>query len=224
MPKTKIELFEEKMVEEGLSDENLLEYEKLLRRVRNDWSRMQHCFLTASRFPVARLDDAVRLVEFGNERYASDPLYLTHSRSMLGRIYMRAEQYQTAYEIFLDIFRKKGNFKGQIPWCLLDAKMHVDRFQYSSELEEYLALCRSENDFIKSFLESRFLLALAEYIVAAHYGRRDEKGHAYATICEMLEPGYTGPLHELLEQHRYEEHLRLTDDRRAFLRKISLTE
>ncbi|SCX09917.1 hypothetical protein SAMN02910339_01425 [Lachnospiraceae bacterium YSD2013] len=58
---TKIELFEEKLIKEGVTDDNLQEYEKVLRRAGDDWNRIQHCYLTAYKFPVKQISNSVRL-------------------------------------------------------------------------------------------------------------------------------------------------------------------
>ena len=63
-------------------------------------------------------------------------------------------------------------------------KMHVDRFTYSEKLEEYLALCLAEDAFSKAFLKNRFLLALADYIIAGH------DGNNVAVGCESFDGFY----------------------------------
>lgn len=220
MAKTKIELFEDRLIGEGLTDEKLQEFEKLLRRAGNDWSRIQHCFVTAFHFPVARLDEAVKLIEFGIDRYGNNKSGLIRSYQMLGAIYRRAGLYKKAYSIYVEIYPDIGNFHGEFPWCLLDTKMHADDFDYSPKIEEYIQLCQQESEFEKSYLDHKFMLALADYIVADHYGNNDEKGKAYATITQILQPDYTGTLYKHLQRHGYEERLRLTGECRAFLERI----
>lgn len=221
MAKTKIELFEDSLIEEGLSDEKLDEFEKLLKRAGSDWNRIQHCFITADHFPVSRLDEAVKLIEFGVDRYKSSKSGLIRSYQMLGSIYRRAGLYQKAYDVYTDVYPDIGNFRGEYPWCLLDTKMHADNFDYSPELEEYFLLCQKESSFAKSFVDHEFVLALANFIVADHYSNSSEKDKAYATIVQILQPDYTGPLYTILKKHRYEEKLNLTNECLAFLEKIS---
>lgn len=101
MAKTRIELFEDALTADGMTGDSLPEYERLLKRAGNDWSRIQHCFLTAYRFPVERLEEAVQLIEFGISKYGSEPGYTIPAYEMLGTIYERAGCYQKAYDYFL---------------------------------------------------------------------------------------------------------------------------
>lgn len=220
MAKTMIELFEDALVEDGMTGDSLPEYEKLLKRAGNDWSRIQHCFLTAYRFPVERLEEAVQLIEFGISKYGSEPGYTVPAYEMLGTIYERAGRYQKAYDTYVATFPNIRGFRGNFPWCLLNMKMHVDGFKYSEKLEEYRALCLAEDAFSKAFLKNRFLLALADHIVADHEGDTERRSDAYDAICEMMGPGFKGPLYGLLKRHRYQEELKITDECRAFLDRI----
>ena len=224
MAKTRIELFEDKIVEEGLTDEKLLEYEKLLRRAGNDWCRIQHCYLTAYNIPVERVDEAIKIIEFGIQRYRSDKDGLICAYESLGATYKQAGLYQKAYDVYNSIYPDIGNIQGEFPWCLLDTKIHADGFQYSPELEEHLKICEEDNGFTKSFLQNKFAVALAKYIVADHYGDNDKKAKAYGTISRMLDKNFKGPLYELLKRHKFDENLRLTNECRAFLDRISSSE
>lgn len=223
MAKTKIELFEEKLIEEGLTEEKLQEYEKLLKRAGNDWSRNQHCFITAHNFPVERLDDAIKLIEFGNKRYASEKSYLINSNLRLGWIYSQAGLHQQAYDVFLSLSMNPDayNHAGNLSWYLLDEKMHADQFNYSPELEEYIELCQRDNIITKSFLQNKFTLALAEFIVADYHKDYEKKQCYYDSICEMFEPGYRGPLYNHLKRHKYDEQLNITTECKSFLKNIN---
>lgn len=218
MAKTKIELFEENLIAEGLNDDNLQEYEKLLRRAGNDWNRIQHCFITAYHFPVERTGDSVKLIEFGISKYGSKQEDIIPAYEMLGTIYERSGLYQKAYDLYVEIFPNIGNFRGSFPWCLLDTKIHVDNFKYSDDMKQYYDLCLKENDFSRSFLQHQFILKLAEYIIADHNNDLDDKSNAYDAINEMIEPEYRGLLYKHLKKHSYEEKLRISKECRKFLK------
>ena len=47
----KIDDFEQKLIKQGMTDEDFLEYEKLLKRVRGNFLKRQHCYTTAIQFP-----------------------------------------------------------------------------------------------------------------------------------------------------------------------------
>ena len=218
MGKTKIELFEEKLLKEGISDDGLQEYGKLLKRAGNDWNRIQHCFRTAYFFPVKRISDAERLIEFGISNYGSERGCRIPAYEMLGTLYERAGLYKKAYDIYVAIYPDIGGFRGRFPWCLLDTKMHIDNFKYSEELKQYYELCLAEPIFSKTFIQNQFLLNLAEYIIADYCKDLDGKRKAFDAIHEMVEPGYRGALYKLLKRHKHEEKLIITKETKAFLK------
>ena len=69
---TKIEEFENRIINTGLSDGDYAEYEKLLRRVHDNFLKLQHCYITAIKFSENRADSAVALIEWGLDKYPSD--------------------------------------------------------------------------------------------------------------------------------------------------------
>ena len=221
MKKSKIQIFEEKLVKEKITDKKLQEYEALLKRVGDDWNRIQHCFITAYNFSIKRVNEAVKLIEFGNEKYGSDKSNLIRSYEMLGTIYERAGMYQEAYDIYVDIYPNIKGFQGNFPWCLLDTKMQVDNFMYSPELEKYIVLCEQMDEFNKSFVNHQFILELAKYIVADYYNDSNNKEKTLINIKTISKPEYKGPLYELLKRKRYNEQLNITDRCRSFLKKIN---
>ena len=193
----------------------------MLRRSGDDWNRFSHCYITAYRFPVDRVEEAVKLIKFGNERYASEKSYLVSSNQMLGSIYRRACLYKEAYDTYLQIYPDIGSNKGGFPWCLLEAKMYADNFNYSQELEEYIEHCEKENVISRAFRKNQFVEAMAGYIVAEHYGDMARMASNYEIICELLAPDYKGPLEQFLNKHRIEEEIEINDDCMAFLKNIS---
>ncbi|MCF0114323.1 MAG: hypothetical protein HUJ56_03140 [Erysipelotrichaceae bacterium] len=221
MTKTGIDLFEETLIQEGLTDQNLETYEKLLRKAGDDWNRIQHCFLTAYQFPVDKVEEAAKLIEFGNERYASEERYLIHSNQYLGLIYRRAGLYQKAYEVYASIYQKFGDVKGTFPWNMLESKLYADNFTYSVELEECIELCQQESVFAKSFRDNKFKLALADYIVASHDSDIDKMKVAYSTICEVAASDYKGTLKDVLTKHKAIDVFHITEECRVFLKGIS---
>lgn len=220
MAKTKIQLFEDRLIQEGVTDEALLEFETLLKHLGDDWNRIQHCFITAYRFPVSRLDEAVKLIEFGIDRFKNSESGIVCSYQALGSIYEEAGLYQKAYDIYVPLYSRIGNHKGNFPWCLLKMKLHIDHFEYSKEMEEYFQLCSKEDIISKSFLINKLLLAIADFIIAHNRGDKERMQENYDAICEMIEPGHKGPLNNVLKKHRYDERLRISDECWSFLESM----
>ena len=66
----KIDEFELKLIRQGMTDEDLAEYEKLLKRVRGNFAKRQHCYTTAIQFPSYNAEQALKLIQYGLEKFA----------------------------------------------------------------------------------------------------------------------------------------------------------
>ena len=65
----KIDDFEKKLINQGMTDEDFVEYEKLLKRVRGNFSKRQHCYTTAIQFPRQYAEQAVKLIQYSLENF-----------------------------------------------------------------------------------------------------------------------------------------------------------
>lgn len=217
---TKIDLFEQEIIEGRLvDDEALAQYERMLRRCGDDWPRIQHTFLTAYNLPVERLEEAVTLINFGIDHYGSEN-YTVDALHMLGTIYRRAGRYQDAYDVYARVLPIMGNSRGSMPWCMVYCRLRINNYTYSPDMEWLHGLCLEESTFSRSFLDSRFFMAQLEYLIADHKGDVAARDAAYLKIAEMLEPGYKGPLTDMLKRHRIDETLPLNPDCMAFLERM----
>ena len=66
---SKIDEFEQQIIKNGFTEEDLKEYAKLLRQVRGNFSKRQHCYSTAIQFPVEHTEQAVLLIKYGLENF-----------------------------------------------------------------------------------------------------------------------------------------------------------
>ena len=155
---TKIEEFEKRIIYTGLSDDDFAEYEKLLRRVHDNFLKLQHCYITAIKFSENRADSAVALIEWGLDKFPStwSPTY--SALDYIGRIRERNGQYRLAYEAYLraadvlgeDHLSYSITLSGSLMWMLL----HIDNFTYSKQLEDYYNAFNCIDDFEKAFASS----------------------------------------------------------------------
>ena len=90
---TKIEKLEELIIEEGLTDDNFAEFKRLLKRVRDNYNKRQHCYITAIKFPPENAAQAVKLIEYGLSAFPGDWVSTYTSYSYIGEIYSRAGEY-----------------------------------------------------------------------------------------------------------------------------------
>ena len=66
---SKIDEFERKIIKQGMTDEDFAEYQKLLKRVRGNFLKRQHCYTTAIQFPTKYADQAIKLIRYGLENF-----------------------------------------------------------------------------------------------------------------------------------------------------------
>lgn len=140
----KIDDFEQKLIKQGMTDQDFMEYEKLLRRVRGNFSKRQHCYTTAIQFPSQYAQQAVKLIQYGLDHF-EDGWFSTYTSYLhMGHIYEGINHYQKAFDAYLAAKEALGpdhpEYVAELSKDLMWMKLHVDSFQYSSELEEYLCL------------------------------------------------------------------------------------
>ena len=75
---TKIEAYENKLIKEGMTKEAYAEYETLLKRVRGNFLRLQHCYTTAVQFPIKRSQEGIDLIQWALEKFP-DTWFPTYS-------------------------------------------------------------------------------------------------------------------------------------------------
>ena len=97
----KIDEFERKIIEQGMTDEDFIEYEKMLKRIRDNFSKRQHCYTTAIQLPEKYSEQAVKLIQYGLDNF-EDGWFSTYTSYLyMGHIYERIRNYQKAYESYL---------------------------------------------------------------------------------------------------------------------------
>lgn len=221
---TIIEVFEKRIIKNGLSEEDFMEYEKLLKRVRGNFLRLQHCYTTATQFPQKRSAEAIRLIEWGLEKYP-DSWFPTYSAYYnMGLINENCGKYATAYEAYqkaadvLDEGKKsyRQTISGNLLWMLL----HIDGFQYSEQLERYYDLFAEIDDFEKAFINNEFRLAVAEIVIFSHKQMREKATASYKKAIELCKPNFVSRIQSVLDKHNVKDILRNTPECRAFLKTV----
>lgn len=222
---TKIEEFENRVRKSGMTEEDLKEYEKLLRRVRGNGSRRQHCWNTAVSFPPDRTEEAVSLIRWGLEQYP-DSWYSTYmSHYMIGQIYERGGKWQAAHDAYLLAYDALGEeqtayrekLSGDLLWTLL----HIDGFHYSDKLRAYYDSFRKIDDFHAAFVNCAFRLAVAELVIALHDGDNETAKKAYDKAKTMAEPGFVSRIQGILDRHRATDKLKAnTKECAQFLKSV----
>lgn len=222
----KIDEFEQKLIRQGMTDEDLAEYEKLLKRVRGNFAKRQHCYTTAIQFPSYNAEQALKLIQYGLEKF-EDGWFSTYTSYLyMGHIYEGISNYQKAFESYLLAKEALGSdhpeYVAELSKDLMWMKLHVDSFHYSVELEEYFSCYRNTSDFSKSLVNSEFKGAVAATVISLHWGRLDEARQCLEKAKEICKANYVGKLQDFLAAHSFQEALAATPEAVVFIHALKI--
>ncbi len=222
----KIDEFEQRIIKQGMTDEDFLQYEKLLKRVRSNFSKRQHCYTTAIQFPCQYAEQAIKLIQYGLENFEDDWFSTYTSYLYIGHIYEGISNYQKAFDSYLLAKEALGEdhpgYVEELSKDLMWMKLHVDSFKYSAELEEYLCCYGKTSGFSKSFVNAEFKIAITNIVISMHHGRFAEAKQFLEKAMGVCKPNYVGKLYNILARHRYHESLNTTPEAIAFLQQLKL--
>lgn len=223
---SKIDEFEQRIIIKGMTDEDFSEYEKLLKRVRDNFSKRQHCYTTAVQMPYEYSDQAIKLIQYGLDNF-EDGWFSTYTSYLyMGRVYERTGEYKKAYDSYLSAKDALGmehpKYVEELSKELLWMKLHIDSFSYSVELEEYLSCYQKSDDFSKAFVNNQFRMTVAGIVIALHYRKTDEAKRLLEIARKLCSPDYRGELHNLLAGHRCYESINVTKEAIDFIESIEL--
>ena len=222
----KIEEFEQKIIKYGMNEEDFAEYGKLLKRVRSNFLKRQHCYTTAGQFPRKYAEQAVKLIQYGLENF-DDSWFSTYTSYLhMGHIYEGIGNYPKAFQVYLLAKEALGlchpEYVAELSKDLMWMKLHVDSFRYSAALEEYYTCYEKTNDFSKSFVNAEFKATVVNMVISIHYERFDEAKQLLKRAGEISKPNYAGKLYNILVRHRCYETLNTTPEAAAFIKRIKL--
>ncbi len=220
----KIDEFERKIIDQGMTDEDFLEYEKMLKKVRDNFSKRQRCYTTAIQLPEKYSEQAVKLIQYGLDNF-EDGWFSTYTSYLyMGHIYDRIRNYQKAYESYLLAKEALGmdhlEYVEELSKDLMWTKLHIDSFKYSAELEDYLSQYQKTSDFSKAFINTEFKIAVANIVIALHYERYDEAKKFLERAKGICNPNYVGKLYDILARHKHKETLTTTPESILFLKQL----
>ena len=223
---SKIEEFEQTLIKHGMTDDDFLEYSKLLKRVHGNFSKRQHCYTTAIQFQPKHAEQAIKLIKYGLENF-EDGWFSTYTSYLhIGHIYEKNGDYQKAFDYYLLAKKALGedhpDYVMELSKDLLWMKLHIDSFGYSTELKEYLLCYEKMNGFSKSFVNSEFRLAVANIVVFLHEGKIENAKEQLEIAKKICKPNYVGKLYNILARHKYYESLNTTPESISFIKKLKI--
>ena len=223
---TKIEAYENKLIKAGMPKEAYAEYEALLKRVRGNFLRLQHCYTAAVQFPTKRSQEGIDLIQWALEKFP-DTWFPTYSAYYnMGIIHERCSNYHAAYEAYRkaadvlsnDRISYQRTISGNLMWMLL----HIDVFKYSEQLEEHYALFSEIDDFEKAFINNEFRIAVAEIVIFSYKGIPDKAEAALERALRFSNPNIVSRIQGILNKHRIKDVLKNTPECAAFLKTVNL--
>ena len=221
---SKIEELEQKIIKQGMTDEDFAEYQKILKRVRGNFLKRQHCYTTAIQFLPEYADQAIKLIKYGLENFEDDWFSTYTSYLYIGHIYEKTSDFKNAFASYQMAKESLGTdhpeYVKEISKDLMWMKLHIDSFCYSQELENYYSCYVTTDDFSKSFIENEFRLAIATLVIALHHGDMVEAKEALYKAREISKPNYLGKLYNILDRHNYKESFKTTREAEDFIKNI----
>ena len=221
-----IDELEQKFIKKGMTDEDFAEYQKMLKRVRGNFLKRQHCYTTAIQFLPKHADQAIKLIRYGLENFEDDWFSTYTSYLYIGHIYEKISDYKNAFASYQMAKESLGTehpeYIKEISKDLMWMKLHIDSFCYSQELENYYSCYLTTGDFSKSFIENEFRLAIANLVIALHYGNKAEAKEALDKARKISKPNYSGKLYNLLARHNYKESFETTREAKNFIKNIKI--
>ena len=223
---SKIDEFERKIIKQGMTDEDFAEYQKLLKRVRGNFLKRQHCYTTAIQFPTKYADQAIKLIRYGLENF-EDSWFSTYTSYLyIGHIYKKTSDFQNAFASYQMAKESLGTdhpeYVKEISKDLMWMKLHIDSFCYSQELENYYSCYVTTDGFSKLSIENEFRLAIATLVIALHHGNTAEAKEALDKAKEISKPDYLGKLYNILARHNYKESFKTTREAEDFIKNIKI--
>ena len=221
-----IEDFERRIINQGMTEEDFVEYKKLLNRVQSNYSKRQHCYTTAIQFPQEYAEQAIKLIKYGLENF-DDGWFTTYTSHLyIGHIYESIANYQKAFDHFLLAKSALGadhpDYEKELSLDLLWMKLHIDSFRYSEELKGYYACYEKTDGFSKSLVNNEFKMVVAKIVIALHNQNIEEARNLLKTAKEMCKSKRMGKLYDLLHRHNYQESFKTTPEAVNFIKKIQI--
>ena len=223
---SKIDELEQKIIKQGMTDENFAEYQKILKRVRGNFLKRQHCYTTAIQFLPEYADQAIKLILYGLENF-EDGWFSTYTSYLyIGHIYEKISDYKNAFASYQMAKESLGTehpeYVKEISKDLMWMKLHIDSFCYSQELENYYSCYITTDDFSKSFIDNEFRLVIANLVISLHHGNTVEAKEALDKAKEISNPSYLGKLYNILALHNYKESFKTTREAENFIKNIKI--
>lgn len=221
---SKISDFEDKLIKNGMSNEDFEEYKKLLKKVRGNFAKQQHCYNTATDFPPEHIAQAIQLIRYGLDAFPDSHFSTYQSYLHMGQIYENAKQYQDAYNIYsslLGMLREvdqglKPKLCGKLCWMCF----YMNHFQYSDELEKLYSDYDNMENLSISYYEDRIQRLILQIVIASFHKQNDIAEEAYKQAIEIYNPYHVEEFTDTALLSKYQKQFGVTPELHLFLKEL----
>ncbi len=222
---TKIENFEKRLIEQGMTEDDFEEYKKLLKYVHGAFQKRQHCYTTAIQFPLERAGQALQLIQYALAYFDDEGWFSTYTCYLyMGQIYKASGNYFQAYEHYLlaksVLTDEQKLYFPSISLELLWIRLHMDCFRYSTEVEQYFHCAEKAGEFEFATMENEFRMEVAKTVIFLHHGETDEAQQSYDRAVQICQPGFVGKFQHIFGKHGHEDQLKATPESIRFLKSL----
>lgn len=222
----KIKEVESLIMQQGVTDELLCEYEKALRRSGSDYHRQQNCYIFGYSLRETDYAGAIRIVAFGMQRYRFEyPNMIRWGYEMLAHIHRdngRPDLAKPYLALARTLLAQENGGADGGAFLAMRNELTLTSCRWSEDLERLYLETNPEDDLIWTLRPNTLLLAMTEYIVAEH--RQDEMfmAHARKWMEQLLFDGEKNDADQLWKRHRVDTSITLTEAQEEFLRRIAI--
>ncbi|MBQ6182214.1 MAG: hypothetical protein IJK31_11095 [Ruminococcus sp.] len=221
---SKIEEIENNIIKDGLTDSLFEDFVSQLKRTPKS-NRQQHCYRTAIQIPRNRIEDSIRIINYGLENFETSWFDLYTSYLFSGKIYEDNNNYLKAYESYIMARSALGeehpDYIPSITLNILWTKLHIDGFVFSESISELYNKSNKINSLEKDFITNEYKLLVAKLPILENQGKTEKMICTLKTALKMINGNRTSRLNILLSKHRMIDNLQTTPESEKYLKALS---
>ncbi len=202
------------------------EFKTALKRIRDNYNKCQHCYITAAELPVEQFENACTLITYGLENFAEAWSDYYRANINLAIICEQAGKYSEAKNAYLAALsalktsQQKNDYAPDLSSHLLRVEMHLSGFRCTDDLLTYYDQAITGESLIAGTRKSLFYRYLAELIIAQRNHDKAEIREATRKAKVILNGENPSGVSDILKNHRYKDEAQATDEAINFLMKV----
>lgn len=199
------------------------EFKIALKRVRDNYNKCQHCYVTAAELSVDQYENACTLITYGMENFAEVWSDYYRANVNLAILSERAGKYREAKNAYLaalsalETSPQKSDYVPELSSHLLRVEMHLFGFLCTDDLLTYYEQAITDHSLIAGTRKSLFYRYLAEIIIAQRNQDKVASREATRKAKFILNGENASVVSDILKKHRYKDEAQATEEAIQFL-------